>query len=269
MALVGCGGSTPAPALTPAATPAPSPSFDPNAPWTLVFSDEFDTPGLPDGAKWAYEEGRIRNDEAQYYTRARAENARVENGMLVIEARKEEWQGAHYTSASLNTRNLAHFRYAKVEVRAKLPTGRGTWPAAWMLGTNISSVNWPTCGEVDIMENVGFDPLRIVFSIHTQAYNHTRGTQKSTSVTTTAPWEVFHVYGIEWTPQQIDFFLDGAKVFSFANEHTGITVWPFDADFYLLLNLAIGGTWGGQQGIDDSLFPHRYSIDYVRVYQKK
>jgi beta-glucanase (GH16 family) len=119
------------------------------------------------------------------------------------------------------------------------------------------------------MENVGFDPYRIFFTVHTAAYNHVSGTAKGTNVTTSAPWESFHVYAIEWQPDKVDFFLDGTKTFTFANEGTGVAAWPFDADMYLLVNLAIGGAWGGQQGIDDSLFPQRYLIDYVRVYQRQ
>ena len=262
-----CGSSPASPTPTP--TPTPRSTIDPSRPWQLVFSDEFDGSGLPDASKWDYEVGMLRNNEAQYYTRGRIENARVEDGHLVIEARKEAYAGASYTSASLITRNRAQFRYAKVEVRAQIPTGRGTWPAIWMLGTNIATVGWPTCGEIDIMENVGFDPYRIFFTVHTAAYNHVSGTAKGTNVTTSAPWESFHVYAIEWQPDKVDFFLDGTKTFTFANEGTGVSAWPFDADMYLLVNLAIGGAWGGQQGIDDSLFPQRYLIDYVRVYQRQ
>jgi len=267
--LAACGSSGPAATPRPGfATPEPPPIIDVDAPWELVFSDEFNKDGLPNPAKWDYEEGMLRNGEAQYYTRDRPKNARIEDGHLVIEARKEEYGGAQYTSASLNTKNTAHFIYAKVEVRAQLPTGRGTWPAIWMLGTNIDTVPWPRCGEIDIMENVGFEPARIYFTVHTQAYNHASGTARGTSVTTDAPWEDFHVYSVEWLPDRVDFFLDGEKTFTFENEGAGVAVWPFDADMYLLINLAIGGSWGGQQGIDDSLFPHRYLIDYVRVYQK-
>jgi len=250
-----------APTTPTAAAPAP-------AGWTLVFSDEFDQAGALDPAKWGYEIGYVRNDEKQYYT-SRAENVRAENGTLVIEGRREAYQGYPYTSASINTRRLFEFQYGRVEVRARLPTGRGTWPAIWMLGTNIDQAGWPACGEIDVMENVGFEPTRIYGTIHTAAYNHVSGTAKGANVTVANPWETFHVYAMEWYPDRIDIFVDDAKYFTFRNEGTGSRAWPFDKPQYLLVNLAIGGAWGGQKGIDDSLFPHRYLVDYVRVYQQK
>ena len=194
----------------PTGVTSPSPAASP-AGWTLVFSDEFDGPGALDPAKWGYETGYIRNKEAQFYT-ARIENVRAEDGMLVIEARKEPYQSFAYTSASINTSGRFEFLYGRVEVRAKLPTGVGTWPAAWMLGVNRKEVGWPACGEIDIMENVGFDPLRIVGSVHTAAYNHTIGTHKSASVAIANPWEGFHVYAMEWFADRIDIFVDGQKV---------------------------------------------------------
>ncbi len=235
--------------------------------WHLVWSDEFDGSGLPDAEKWAYDIGYIANNEKQYYTEARLENARMENGHLVIEARKEPWEGFDYTSARLVTRGRQEWTYGRFEIRAKVPTGVGTWPAIWMLGTNIGEVGWPACGEIDIMENVGFDPHRVHGYVHTAAYNHTHGTQKGNSMKLDKPWENFHVYAIEWFEDRIDFFIDDTKYFTFEKESDDDDVWPFDKPHYLLLNLAIGGGWGGQQGIDDSLFPHEYHVDYVRVYE--
>jgi beta-glucanase (GH16 family) len=255
-----CGGDGAGPAG--AATPAPASSG-----WTLVFSDEFDTPGALDPAKWGYEIGYVRNQEAQYYT-SRSENVRAEGGNLVIEARKEPYQGHGYTSASVNTRGRFEFQYGRVEVRAKLPTGNGTWPAIWMLGTSIGQIGWPACGEIDVMENVGFEPNRIYGTVHTAAYNHVQGTARGANVTVANPWEAFHVYAMEWHADRIDVFVDGEKYFTFRNEGTGSAAWPFDKPQYLLLNLAIGGSWGGQKGIDDSRFPHRYLVDYVRVYKQ-
>ncbi|MBN1807118.1 MAG: glycoside hydrolase family 16 protein [Sedimentisphaerales bacterium] len=254
--------------------------------WELIWSDEFDTPGLPDAKKWTHEVGFIRNNESQYYTESRKENARVTDGMLIIESRKERFRNpdynpsgnsrrwkyskefADYTSASLTTRGKGQWCCGRIEVRAKLPTGRGTWPAIWMLGTNISEVGWPKCGEIDIMENVGFDPNRIHANIHTQKYNHMRGTNKGASIIVDKPFEKFHVYAVEWSPQQMKFFLDDKLYFTYENEKSGEAAWPYDRDHYLILNTAIGGSWGAQKGIDDSIFPQRFYIDYVRVYKK-
>ncbi len=256
--------------------------------WKLVWSDEFDKPGLPDSTKWSYEKGLIRNGERQYYTAARKENARVENGTLVIEARKEPWHdqaaspsarkterrgrperaAADYTSASLITRGKAAWTYGRIEVRAKLPSGRGTWPAIWMLGTDIDKVGWPTCGEIDIMEFVGYDPGVVHANVHTKTYNHSINTGKGDKVSIPDVSKAFHVYAIEWDAKKMDFFVNQEKYFTFKNEGTGPAAWPYDKDQYLILNLAIGGGWGGQKGIDDSIFPQKYVIDYVRVYQK-
>lgn len=236
--------------------------------WTLVFSDEFDKPGPPDPAKWDYETGYIRNKEAQYYT-SRPENVRVEGGSLVIEARKEAYEGYAFTSASVNTRGRFEFLYGRVEVRAKLPKGVGAWPAIWMLGTNRAQAGWPACGEIDIMENVGFDPARIHGSIHTAAYNHVAGTQKTATVPVASAADDFHVYAMEWFPDRIDIFVDGQRYFTFANEGSGSKAWPFDQPQYLLINLAIGGSWGGQKGIDEASFPQKYLVDYVRIYRQQ
>jgi beta-glucanase (GH16 family) len=231
----------------------------------LVWGDEFDIDGLPDELRWDYESGFVRNKERQFYTRRRAENARVEKGTLVIEARKEPYETAQYTSASLTSR--ASWRYGRVDVRAKLPAGRGTWPAIWTLGTNIRDVGWPACGEIDIMEHVGFDPGRIHANIHTTAYNHVKRTNKGNSIVVSKPDDDFHVYSTTWTSSQIETFVDGQRYFTFPKEEGGEAVWPFDNPQYLILNLAIGGTWGGQKGIDDGAFPARFVIDYVRVYR--
>ena len=234
--------------------------------WKLVFSDEFDKPGLPDPDKWIYEEGYIRNGEKQYYTRERKENVRVEDGNLIIEARKENLKiggrTVNYTSGSLTTRKS--WTYGKIEVRAKIPTGRGMWPAIWMLGSG----GWPGCGEIDIMENVGFNPDTIYSTIHTQKYNHTKRTQKGASLKIAKPYEDFHVYAVEWYPDRIESFLDGKKYLTFKNENTGNDTWPFDRPERLKLNIAVGGAWGGQKGLDDSIFPQKMEIDYVRIYQR-
>ena len=256
--------------------------------WKLVWSDEFDKPGLPDPGKWGYETGFVRNNEAQYYTRERKENARVQDGMLVIEARKEQFKNpdydanaaakgrgqgrrgrewAQYTSASLTTRGKGSWTYGRIEVRAKLPKGRGTWPAIWMLGAERAA-GWPACGEIDIMEEVGYEPGVVQAHIHTAKYNHLKNTSKGERITIADASEAFHVYAVQWDKEQMDFYVDNKKYFTYRNEGSGSGAWPFDKDQYLILNLAIGGSWGGAKGIDDSIFPQRFYIDYVRVYQR-
>jgi beta-glucanase (GH16 family) len=254
--------------------------------WRLVWSDEFDRDGLPDPTRWSYEEGFVRNRELQYYTAGRRENARVEGGYLIIEAHKEQypnaryqadaperrWQQrrehADYTSASLNTRDQAAWTYGRIEVRAKLPGGRGTWPAIWTLGTNMNAVGWPACGEIDIMEYVGHDPGVVHANVHTRGYNHARGNGRGARTALPDAEKQFHVYAVEWTPEKLEFFVDDRKYFTLENDGTGVDSWPFDAPQYLILNLAIGGAWGGQKGVDDAIFPQKFLIDYVRVYQR-
>ncbi|WP_246222773.1 glycoside hydrolase family 16 protein [Maribellus comscasis] len=241
-----------------------------NTKWELAWEDNFDTDGLPDKNIWSYEVGHIRNNEAQYYTERRIENARVENGNLIIKARKDNFEGNEITSASINTNSKRNILYGRVEVKAKLPTGRGTWPAIWMLGTSIKNgTGWPACGEIDIMENVGFEPNVIHANIHTKSYNHVLGTNKGNSTVIQKPYEDFHVYALEWFEDHMDFYIDNTLYFSFKNENTGNDTWPFDKPHYLLINLAIGGGWGGQKGIDESIFPQIYYIDYVKVYKQK
>lgn len=238
--------------------------------WKLVWEDNFGYNGLPNSEIWSYEEGYIRNNEAQYYTKERKENARVENDNLVIEARKDNWEGNEITSASIHTYGKKSILYGRVEVRAKLPTGRGTWPAIWMLGNSIrSGTRWPDCGEIDIMENVGYDPDVVHGNIHTKAYNHVLGTNKGNKLTLEEPYNKYYTYAVEWYPDRIEFYIDDERYFVFENENNGAAAWPFDQPHYLILNLAIGGGWGGQKGIDDSIFPQKYYIDYVKVYERE
>ncbi len=254
------------------------------ADWKLVWSDEFNRPGRPNPDRWVQEHGFIRNREAQFYTVGRAENARVEKGKLLIEARRENWpnpafvanssrwnesrEKAEYTSASLTTHGKASWSHGKVAVRAKLPGGRGTWPAIWMLGDNRLQAGWPLCGEIDIMENVGYDPRVIHANIHTAKYNHVRKTNKGGKIEIDAPDRKFHVYSVEWDAAAMKFAVDGKVYFTYLNEHSGADAWPFDQPSYLILNLAVGGAWGGREGIDPAIFPRRLEIDWVRVWQK-
>lgn len=238
--------------------------------WELVWEDNFDVAGLPDKKIWSYEEGYIRNNEAQYYTKERLENARVENGNLVIEAKMDNWNGHKITAASINTYGKKSMLYGRIEVKAKLPTGIGTWPAIWMLGdAHNKGTKWPACGEIDIMENVGYEPDVVHANIHTKAYNHVKKTNKGNKITIEKPFENFNVYAVEWFESHMDFYLNDSLYFSFKNEGKGNDVWPFDKPHYLLINFAVGGGWGAQKGIDEKIFPQKYYIDYVKVYRRK
>jgi beta-glucanase (GH16 family) len=251
------------------------PTDQDGGPWKLVWSDEFDYNGLPDAKKWDYDVGGHGwgNKELQFYTARRKENARVEDGHLIIEARKESWEGREYTSARLVSRGKGDWTYGRFEVKAKLPSGRGTWPAIWMLPTDWTYGSWPKSGEIDIMEHVGFDPDVIHTSIHTSAYNHTINTQKTAQFKLPNSRTHFNVYAVEWTPEEIRGFVNDKQIFTFRNERlTDRTAdyrqWPFDKRFHLLLNLAVGGNWGGQQGVDPAIWPQRLEVDYIRVYQR-
>lgn len=261
-----------------AASPAPvSPAREPHrnpAGTTLVFADEFDGSGLPDPAKWDFAtEGNATgwgNQEKQHYTARRPENARVENGRLIIEARAEtlpDSAGKAYTSARLVTRGRAAWTYGFYEIRAKVPCGRGTWPAIWMLPED-PAVKWPKGGEIDIMEHVGFDPGKVHHSIHTGAFNFANGTQKTGGYPVPTACNAFHRYQLLWTPDFIVMGVDDEARFMFRKVMGGRDRWPFDKPMHLLLNIAVGGTWGGQQGIDPAAFPVRMEIDHVRVYQR-
>lgn len=239
--------------------------------WALHWSDEFNYTGLPDETKWKFETGGHGwgNHELQYYTDRDTGNAFVKDGLLRITALKKQFDKNGCTSAKLITRGKKLFQYGRIEVRAKLPAGRGTWPAIWMLGDNIDKADWPACGEIDIMEHVGFKKDSIFGSIHTKAYNHVAGTQTTKGMFIRDPYTSFHTYSVEWTPEKISFFFDDQHYLDFSNQHKTTDEWPFDAPFYLILNLAVGGDWGGQQGVDDSIFPATLFVDYVRVYQKR
>jgi beta-glucanase (GH16 family) len=237
--------------------------------YKLVWSDEFNYTGLPDTSKWNYDVGAHGwgNQEEQLYTANRSENARVENGLLIIEARKENYNLAKYTSARLVTKGKGDWRYGKIQVRARLPRGRGSWPAIWMLGST-TPLKWPDDGEIDIMEHVGFEQGRIHASVHTKKYHHSIGTQKTADTTVPDCSDQFHVYSVLWNESIVRVSIDGTPFFTFKNENTGAPAWPFDKPMHLLLNIAVGGSWGGQKGIDPSIFPLKMEIDYVRVYQK-
>ncbi|MDJ1495778.1 glycoside hydrolase family 16 protein [Cytophagaceae bacterium DM2B3-1] len=239
--------------------------------YQLVWSDEFEYKGLPDPARWGYGEGGNGwgNHELQYYTRERIENAHVENGVLRIEARKEKFNQNEYTSARLHTKGKGDWMYGRIDVKAKLPSGKGTWPAIWMLAST-TPLKWPDDGELDIMEHVGYDQGVIHANIHTKAYNHTIGTNKGNQLSVSDVSSAFHVYSMEWDEEKITFFIDDKSYFTFTNDkQNNSATWPYNQKFHLLLNIAIGGDWGGKEGVDTSIFPQTMEVDYVRVYQKK
>jgi len=260
-----------------AAVPNPSPRDSTTPPaYTIVWSDEFEEDGLPDPTRWGYDLGDgcpslcgWGNNELQYYTAGRVENARVEGGMLIIEARHEPFGSRNYTSARLVTRDKGDWVYGKIEIRARLPSGVGTWPAIWMLPTDWAYGGWPASGEIDVMEHVGFAPDSVHGTVHTAAYNHVQGTQRSGRMLLPDAEQAFHVYAIEWTAQAIDFLVDDTVYYRFPNEGRGSDVWPFDRRFHLIMNIAVGGSWGGQMGVDDGIWPQRMTVDYVRVFQRR
>lgn len=241
--------------------------------WEMVWADEFDYTGLPDTNAWAYDVGGNGwgNQEKQYYTALRRENARVENGMLIIEARKEPMDTNDYSSARLVTLGKNEWLYGRFEIRAKLPRGIGTWPAIWMLAAKHSYGDsyWPDNGEIDIMEHVGFNQGHIHASTHSLKYYWQVGTQRTATIFASNVSDAFHDYELEWSPEKIQVFMDDSLYFTSLNDGTGWEAWPFDKPFYLILNIAVGGAWGGQKGIDDAIWPQRMEVDYVRVYRKK
>ena len=234
----------------------------------LVWSDEFNYKGLPDSTKWNYDVGGQGwgNQELQYYTSKNLKNAWVEKGYLIIEAIKEPIEKNAYSSARLVTKGKGDWTYGHIEVSARLPKGRGTWPAIWMLGST-TPLKWPDDGELDIMEHVGYDQGMIHASAHTKKYFHTIGTQKTAIATIPDCSEKFHLYSLDWDAESVTMLIDQKPYFTFKNEHSGNDAWPFYKPFHLLLNIAVGGGWGGQKGIDDTIFPQKMEIDYVRVYQ--
>ncbi|HMT74035.1 MAG TPA: glycoside hydrolase family 16 protein [Chitinophagaceae bacterium] len=234
-----------------------------------VWSDEFEYSGLPDTSKWGYDTGGHGwgNNELQYYTGGDTNNAVVRDGNLVITARKQIKDSNNYTSARLISKMKGDWLYGRIEVRAKLAAGRGIWPAIWMLPTDWEYGGWPESGEIDIMENVGYMPDSVFGSVHTKSFNHVIGTQKTKGLFLNDLYTAFHVYAVEWDKEKIIFLVDDKEYFRFANTGKGPAEWPFDKRFHLLMNVAVGGNWGGQKGIDSTVNTAAMAVDYVRVYQ--
>jgi len=259
--------------------------------WIPVFCDEFEESfgeSIIDPNKWVYEVGTGNwgwgNNEAQYYTYRRSENTKVEDGVLKIIALNESFGGKQYTSTRLRNRNGVEFLYGKIEMRAKIPFGRGTWPAFWMMPRNSVYGGWPRSGEIDIMEHVGYDMNRIHGTIHTERYSGVNGRGGSANILVSQglipPIDVvnqFHVYSVIWEEGKITWYFDGHPFYTVGFDpnyarssylYPTNVDWPFDQPFYIIMNLAIGGEWGGALGIDNTIFPQTFTIDYVRVYQK-
>ena len=250
----------------------------------LAWSDEFNGEGLPNPEFWSYEVGYIRNNEAQYYTDGRLENIFQKDGLLTIRTLKEEYdiadkpnnkgrKTAEYTSAAIESLGKASWKYGRIEVRAKLPKGKGIWPAIWMMGDNIKTEGWARCGEIDIMEYVGHTPRTSHSTVHMQRKggksweNVSYGKNIRFDKPGEAPEERFYTYALEWTKDNMLFFVDDALVLEFkrSEQEPKTEIWPFDQPCFMILNTAIGGAWGGE--IADDACPTEFQIDYVRVYQ--
>ncbi|KRD59959.1 glycoside hydrolase [Flavobacterium sp. Root935] len=226
----------------------------------VIWSDEFNVDGSPDSSKWGYNTGTgdgWGNNELEYYTN-RSENVKIENGTLKITAIKENYLGSQYTSTRMLTKGKFSFKYGRAEVRAKLPVGGGTWPAFWLLGDNIDTVGWPACGEIDILESVGNNPNVIHSSLHSPGRSgNTPDTKTTTAVNSTTE---FHIYAAEWSAESIKFYVDDNLFYTYKNSSTT----PFNQKFFIILNLAMGGNFGG--AVDPNFTSATFEVDYVRVY---
>lgn len=239
--------------------PLETPSIDAN---NLIWAEEFNYNGLPNTSIWSFEQIYV-NNEAQQYTVGDPENCYVENGSLRITAKYPP-----YTSARIITKGKFDFLYGRIEGRIKVAGGRGTWPAFWMMPSSHGTSNpWPDCGEIDIMEYVGFDPKAVHGHVHNKLYNGMIGTDYGAALTISDPVENWHVYGIGWTSTRLIFYVDDYIYFIYENTGDGANQYPYNYAYYIILNLAIGGNWGGALGIDHDIFPTSYYVDWVRVYQ--
>ncbi|MEL6214095.1 MAG: family 16 glycosylhydrolase [Pseudomonadota bacterium] len=259
-----------------------------DANWKLKWSDEFDYEGAPDPSKWTHDiwQPRKVNNEDQYYT-DRERNVRVEDGMLVIEAHREDYEGAQYTSGRIHTAGKGDFLYGRFEVRAKVPRGQGTWPAIWMLPSDPYKYSttcepgedwqgsetcdaWPNSGEIDILEHVGYQMGHVHGTVHNRAYYWVNWEQRKGRILDSTVDNEFHVYALEWSPERIDIFVDDTLYFSYTNEGTGWEAWPYDHPFHLIINIAVGGVWGSAGGpTDDSVLPQKMWVDFVRIYERE
>lgn len=236
----------------------------------LVWADEFAYVGLPSAKKWEYCIGGDGwgNNELQYYTNGRLENAEVRNGRLIIRSQKEEFNMHDFTSARLISKET--WKYGRFEIRAKLPLARGVWPAIWLLPVNFNGMNWPMCGEIDIMEYFGHTYGIVESSLHSEKYNFC-GYNKFNKKTNLDKYiSEFNVYTLDWTEEKIEFAINDNIVLSAEKKEClggGHDEWPFDEYYHLIINLAVGGNHAGKYGIDIESWPQEFEIDYVRIYQ--
>jgi beta-glucanase (GH16 family) len=244
--------------------------------WRLVWSDEFDQSegSAPDTTVWSYDVGGNGwgNEELQYYTANRLENARIEGGNLVVEAREERYRAKGkdypYTSARLKTQHSLEWTYGRFEARIKVPYGQGLWPAFWMLGSDFVHVGWPDCGEIDIMENLGREPWTVRSTLHGPGYSGAEGEAAAYSIRNGRLAEQFHIFAVDWEPGRIRASVDNSVYFDVTPSTLGPTkAWVFDHPFFIILNVAVGGTWPGYPD-DTTVFPQRMLVDYVRVYER-
>lgn len=241
--------------------------------YTFVrFHDEFDGNGLPDPRFWDYEVGNVRNGEDQYYTDARIENINIYDGVAHFTVREDEEylrsigeEEKLYTSASIHTRYKVGYKYGRIDVSARFPGHRGTWPAIWLMPVDDAYGIWPRSGEIDIMEQVGSDPMNVHFTVHTA--QNPDGDKHHCMRPVRTCCEEFHEYSLEWTPEKLIWYIDGQLCFTMKRNSPTWVDWPFDKEFYVILNLAYGGGWGGNEGLDTEALPLTYEVDYVRIYQ--
>jgi len=240
--------------------------------YRMVWNDEFDVNGLPDSNKWSYDTSGNSwgwgNEEAQWYNAGNIKNTEVKDGFLYISAIKEPTNGKDFSSGRIISKGKGDWLYGRAEIRAKVPGSRGIWPAIWMLSSDNSYGIWPASGEIDIMEHVGFVPDTVYASTHCQSYYFKIGTQKTKGIYLPNCDNEFHTYAMEWDSEEISMYCDTIKYFTFKNEHKSFKEWPFNKPFYLILNVAVGGTWGAVQGIDSTAYPQEMIVDYVRFFQK-
>ena len=271
-----CGGhsssASPTPTPTPTSTPAPPPG-----PWMLTWSDEFDGAdgSRPDESRWAYDigGGGYGNQELETYT-SRPDNVTIEKGALVITARAEHFTGPDgiprdYTSARLKTEGRFGQRYGRFEARIQIPRGQGIWPAFWLLGANAGGVGWPACGEIDIMENIGREPNTVHGTFHGPGYSGGSGIGAAYQSADGKPFaDGYHLYAVEWDPAEIRWYVDDHLYETRKpSDLPGGSRWVFDHDFFIIINVAVGGEWPGNPD-STSVFPQQMKVDYVRLYKR-